>query len=115
MPENCSIADQLPQIENDQLNENSSEDENDNDNMVTHTFIPSPPPSHSEELAIKNPLIMYASNQHDTLSNDGFAAYKQFQEVYKLDVIQQQSGDSEEQQKFREILCTMENQLWKTG
>jgi len=55
LPENCSIADQLPQIENDQLNENSSEDENDNDNMVTCTFVPSPPPSHSEEL-IKNTL-----------------------------------------------------------
>src|SRR6266498_3142008 len=52
-------------------------------------------------------LPMYASTQRDTLSNDGFAAYKQFREVYKLDVIQRQSGDSEEQQKFREILLCL--------
>src|SRR6266498_1377578 len=38
---------------------------------------------------------MYANNiSHDTISNDGIASYKNFWEVYKLDVIQQQSGDS---------------------
>ena len=58
-------------------------------------------------------LPMYASNQHDTLSNDGFAAYKQFQEVYKLDVIQRQSGDSEDNKNLGRFSygCVMENQL----
>ncbi|PKY59036.1 hypothetical protein RhiirA4_481464 [Rhizophagus irregularis] len=32
-------------------------------------------------------LLIYASNQRDALSNDGFTGYKQFQEVYKLDSI----------------------------
>ncbi len=42
--------------------------------------------------------------QHDTLSNDSITAYRQFQEVYKLDVIQRQSGDSDDQRNFRAIL-----------
>ena len=58
-------------------------------------------------------LPMYVSPQQNgssnISSNDGFAAYKQFQEVYKLDVIQRQSGDFEEQQKFREILLRLYN------
>ena len=56
---------------------------------------------------------MYAPQQNassNTSSNDGFAAYKQFREVYKLDVIQRQSGDSEKQQKFREILLWLHNE-----
>ncbi|PKK63213.1 hypothetical protein RhiirC2_717135 [Rhizophagus irregularis] len=56
LPENCSIADHLPQIENDQLNEDSSEDENGNDNMITRTFVPYLPPSHCEDHAIKSTL-----------------------------------------------------------
>jgi hypothetical protein len=54
-------------------------------------------------------LPMFSSAQRDALSNDSFAAYKQFREVYKLDVIQRQSGDSEEQQNFREILLRLRN------
>ena len=53
-------------------------------------------------------LPMYANNiSHDTISNDGIASYKNFWEVYKLDVIQRQSGDSEEQKSFREILLRL--------
>lgn len=49
---------------------------------------------------------MYARAQKDALSNDGFAAYRQFREAYKLEVIQRQSGDS---RNFREILLRMSN------
>ena len=64
-------------------------------------------------------MPMYANNiTHDIISNDGIAAYKHFREVYKLDVVQRQSGNSEEQQGFRELLlrlrdgeCTLED--WK--
>ena len=52
-------------------------------------------------------LPMYARIKRDALSNDGFAAYRQFREVYKLETIQRQSGDSIEQQKFRGILSRM--------
>ena len=42
-------------------------------------------------------LPMYATNvSHDTKSNDGITAYKQFREVYKLDIVQRQSGETEE-------------------
>ena len=41
-------------------------------------------------------LSMYSNISHNTNSNDGIASYKNFREVYKLDVIQRQSGDSEE-------------------
>ena len=41
-------------------------------------------------------LPMYSNISHNTNSNDGIASYKNFREVYKLDVIQRQSGDSEE-------------------
>ncbi|GET49957.1 hypothetical protein RhiirA5_433777 [Rhizophagus irregularis] len=51
-------------------------------------------------------LPMNDGIQGDALSNDGFAAYKQFREVYKLEAIQRQFGDSAEQ-KFREILSRM--------
>ena len=45
---------------------------------------------------------MYANDiSHDTNSNNGIASYKQFREVYKLDVVQRQSGESEEQRSFR--------------
>src|SRR6266540_6531440 len=39
---------------------------------------------------------MYSTNiLRDGLSNYGIATYKFFSEVYKLDIIQRQSGDSE--------------------
>ncbi len=53
-------------------------------------------------------LPMYATNvSHDTKSNDGITAYKQFREVYKLDIVQRQSGETEEQQSFRDILLRL--------
>jgi len=55
LPENRSIADQLPQIENDQIN-GSNEDENGNDNMIARTFVLSLPLSHREDLAISSTL-----------------------------------------------------------
>src|SRR5439155_1088008 len=45
----------------------------------------------------------------DPLSNDGIVAYSQFREVYKLDIIQRQSGDSEEQCNFRSLLLRLRN------
>ncbi|CAG8690619.1 9574_t:CDS:2, partial [Scutellospora calospora] len=45
----------------------------------------------------------------DPLSNNGIVAYKQFREVYKLDIVQRQSGDSEEQRNFRDILLRLCN------
>jgi len=39
-----------------------------------------------------------------TISNNGVASYKQFREVYKLDVVQRQSEDSEEKRSFRDFL-----------
>ena len=65
-------------------------------------------------------LPMYADNvSRCRMSNNGAAAYKQFNEVYELDVIQRQSGESEEQRQFRDILLRMregESSLddWKT-
>ena len=53
-------------------------------------------------------LPMYANNvSHNTTSNNGLASYKIFQEVYKLDVIQRQSGDSKDQKDFRGILLRL--------
>ena len=64
-------------------------------------------------------LSMYTNNLQELLSNDDFAAYKLFREVYKLDVIQRQSGNSREQQNFRDILLRLRNREftlddWKT-
>lgn len=44
-------------------------------------------------------LPMYAQSPHNnnSLSNDGRIAYSQFREVYKLEVVQRQSGDSDDQ------------------
>ncbi|CAG8693793.1 19015_t:CDS:2 [Cetraspora pellucida] len=51
---------------------------------------------------------MYAQDHcHDLLSNDGIASYRQFQEVYQLDIVQCQAGDSEEQCRFRNILLQL--------
>ena len=63
---------------------------------------------------------MYTQNlRYDSLSNDGMNAYKQFREVYKLDVVQRQSGDSEDQCHFRDILLRLRDgettiNDWKT-
>src|SRR5437764_208575 len=51
---------------------------------------------------------MYAKNiSHDTRSNDGMVAYKEFREVYKLVIVQRQSGESEDQRAFRDILLRL--------
>ncbi len=63
---------------------------------------------------------MYSTNiSRDGLSNYGIVTYKFFSEVYKLDIIQRQSGDSEVQQEFRDILLRLRNREsslndWKT-
>ena len=63
---------------------------------------------------------MYTNNvSRDTSSNNGIAAYKQFREVYKLDIVQRQSRESEEQRNFRDLLLRLregDNTLddWKT-
>ena len=55
-------------------------------------------------------LLMYANNAlNDIAFKNELAAYKQFTEVYKLNIVQQQSGESEEQQRFRDILLRLRN------
>jgi hypothetical protein len=62
---------------------------------------------------------MYTINaSQDIISNDKVVSYKQFREVYKLEKVERQSEDSEEQQCFRETLLRTykgENNLddWK--
>ncbi len=48
-------------------------------------------------------LSMYVSTKWNALSNSNLAIYKQFKETYKFDIIQYQSGNSREQQEFRNI------------
>src|ERR1043165_10259948 len=53
-------------------------------------------------------LPMYANdNTCDEISNNGIASYQQFREVYKLEVVQRQSEESEEQQGFRDLLLRL--------
>ena len=53
-------------------------------------------------------IPMYANDEpKDKASEKGSAAYKQFNEAYELDVVQRQSGDSNEQQDFRDILLRL--------
>ena len=53
-------------------------------------------------------LPMYANdNTHNEISNNGIASYQQFREAYKLEVVQRQSGESEEQQGFRDLLLRL--------
>src|SRR3954452_20096959 len=64
-------------------------------------------------------LSIYANIPRDPLSNNGLAAYKLFKEVYKLDVVQRQFGNSQEQHEFRNLLLWLrdgESTLddWKT-
>src|SRR3954451_692592 len=54
-------------------------------------------------------LLVYVNIPRDPLSNSGLAAYNLFKEVYKLDVIQRQSGNSQEQQDFRNLLLRLRN------
>ena len=54
-------------------------------------------------------LPMYANISRDPLSNNGLAAYNQFKEACKLDVIQRQSGNTKEQQDFRDLLLWLRN------
>ncbi len=42
-------------------------------------------------------LSIYVDAKQDLLFNSGMAAYKQFKEVYKLEIAQCQSGNSKEQ------------------
>ncbi|CAG8509590.1 4776_t:CDS:10, partial [Scutellospora calospora] len=56
------------------------------------------------QLASVLDLPMYIDVKRDVLSNNRHLVYKQFLEAYKLDIVQRQSGDSEEQQAFRDIL-----------
>ena len=53
-------------------------------------------------------LPMYVEKPStDEMSNKGKAAYRNFSEVYKLSVIQRQSGESEEQRDFRDLLLRL--------
>ena len=52
---------------------------------------------------------MYANILRNLLFNDSFAAYNQFKEAYKLDVIQHQSENTKEQQDFRDLLLRLRN------
>ena len=54
-------------------------------------------------------LPMYNDAKQSSLSNSGIVAYKQFKEVYKLEIAQRQSGNSKEQQEFRNILLRLRN------
>jgi len=64
-------------------------------------------------------LPVYVNIPREPLSNSGLAAYNLFKEVYKLDVIQRQSGNSQEQHNFRNLLLRLRNgestlDDWKT-
>lgn len=53
-------------------------------------------------------LPMYTTEiSRDPVSNNGMVAYKHFSEAFKLDIVQRQSGGSEEQQEFRHILLRL--------
>ena len=52
-------------------------------------------------------LPVYAKILRGPLSNNGLAAYNLFKEVYKLDVIERQSGNSQKQQEFRDLLLRL--------
>ena len=54
-------------------------------------------------------FLIYVSIQRDVLFNNGIAAYNLFREVYMLDIIQKQSGNSKKQRDFRDILLRLRN------
>ncbi|EXX69416.1 Pif1p [Rhizophagus irregularis DAOM 197198w] len=58
------------------------------------------PPVIDEPMYSKKP-------RHDSLSNDGMNVYNQFREVYRLDAVCRQSGNSPEQRLFRDILMRL--------
>jgi hypothetical protein len=45
--------------------------------------------------------------RRDSLSSDAIAVYQQFREVYRLGIVQRQSGDSDEQRRFRDLLLRL--------
>jgi ATP-dependent DNA helicase PIF1 len=53
-------------------------------------------------------LPMYTNNvSQDTNSNKGIGTYKDIREVYELNIVQRQSGESEDQRVFRDILLRL--------
>lgn len=51
---------------------------------------------------------MYAKTlSSNSISEDGRTVYSQIQEVYKLDVVQHQAGESIAQHKFRDLLLRL--------
>ena len=57
-------------------------------------------------------IPMYVqTSRADPVSNNGRVIYAAFREVYKLEVIQRQAGDSEDQQAFRDLLLRLRNGL----
>ncbi|EXX67911.1 Pif1p [Rhizophagus irregularis DAOM 197198w] len=62
-------------------------------------------------LAIIDKRLRQAFPEHNNepFGGSGIAAYKQFKEVYKLEIVQRQSGNSKEQQNFRNILLRLRN------
>ncbi|PKY57381.1 hypothetical protein RhiirA4_509804 [Rhizophagus irregularis] len=51
---------------------------------------------------------MYSKKpRHDSLSNNSMNVYNQFQEVYQLDTVRHQSGNSPEQRLFKDILMQL--------
>ncbi|PKY30575.1 hypothetical protein RhiirB3_486722 [Rhizophagus irregularis] len=54
---------------------------------------------------------MYSQDHRpsDSLSEDGRNVYRQFQEVYKLEAVQRQLGNSDEQCQFRNLLNKFSN------
>ena len=58
---------------------------------------------------VQSPLQKYWNRptELESLSNDGITAYRQFREVHKLDIIQRQAEDSDDQRNFRSILLQL--------
>ena len=53
-------------------------------------------------------LPMFSNDaSHDINSNNDIVAYKHLLEAYKLDVVQRQSGNSEKQKEFRDLLLRL--------
>ncbi|PKB96267.1 hypothetical protein RhiirA5_506999 [Rhizophagus irregularis] len=47
--------------------------------------------------------VFSGSRKSDHLSEDGCSAYSQFQEIYKLEAMQRQTGNSDKQQQFKNL------------
>ncbi|CAG8778029.1 10256_t:CDS:2, partial [Racocetra fulgida] len=61
------------------------------------------------DMQLRQAFPEYKNEPFNSLSNNGIVAYKHFHEMYKLNIMQRQSGDSEEQQEFRDILLRLRN------